>query len=107
MAQIQDLQKQLEKDKLELASLADNKDQPQQQQQQQQHHQQQQQQPHQQQQQQPIENQSQFLENIQQLIQNSKGLVPSSKDPRAGFDNGREVSHFFTKFCIFFFYIIL
>ena len=99
MAQIQDLQKQLEKDKLELASLADNKDQPQQQQQQQQHHQQQQQQ--------PIENQSQFLENIQQLIQNSKGLVPSSKDPRAGFDNGREVSHFFTKFCIFFFYIIL
>lgn len=79
MAQIQDLQKQLEKDKLELARLADNKDQPQQQQ------------PPQQQT--PIENKSQFLENIQQLIQNSKGLVPpSSKDPRGSFDNGREVS---------------
>ena len=88
MAQIQDLQKQLEKDKLELASLADKKDQEQPQQHQHQQPNKPNSQPN------PIENQSQFLENIQQLIQNSKGLGPPSKDPRGSFNNGREVSHF-------------
>lgn len=82
MAQIQDLQKQLEKDKMELASLADNKNQGQ--------HHGQHQQPNEPGQPSTIENQSQFLENIQQLIQNSKGLA-QSKDPRSSFDNGREV----------------
>ncbi|XP_066924838.1 SR-related and CTD-associated factor 4-like isoform X1 [Clytia hemisphaerica] len=74
--QIQDLQKQLEKDKVELASLAVNNEKDPNHASNNNSH--------------PIENQTQFLENIQQLIQNAKGLVPSkdprSSDDRQGFD---------------------
>ena len=84
LTQIQDLQKQLEKDKVELASLAVNKEKDQNRNQggmdagNNNSH--------------PIENQTQFLENIQQLIQNAKGLVPS-KDPRSNDD--RQVRNWF------------
>lgn len=76
--QIQDLQKQLEKDKVELASLAVNNEKDPNHASNNNSH--------------PIENQTQFLENIQQLIQNAKGLVPS-KDPRSSDD--RQVRNWF------------
>lgn len=74
MSQIQDLQKQLERDKIDLASLAANNNQDQEPVQ---HH------PEQGHSGNTNENTTQFLENFQQLIQNAKGIVGnSSKDPR-------------------------
>ena len=86
MNQIQELQKQLERDKMELANLAGNKES---------------ENAHNENStaNRPIENQTQFLENIQQLIHDAKGLVGTSKDPRQSSSNdGRQVRSFLVFF---------